>query len=154
MASAAVRALIARIESAFPDAPPPPFDRRLDNLVPEDAAVFRRTRWRAIVSDKLPYDAVFFFSDRQLRYYLPAYLVAALRWPRRAAKGNLHRALVGSLVAPRRNDPDRAAFFARMDPLALEQKRVVRACLWQFAAEFPCDPEAPRALRRYWAQYE
>jgi hypothetical protein len=144
----AVRGLILQIESAFPDAPPPPYDRGLDHLLPEDAAVFRRTRWRTIVSARLPHDAVYFLADEAYRYYLPALMVTALRWPRRA--GNLRDSTLSSLLAPRPSDPERAAFSTRMDAFTLEQRQAILAFLVHLDVPGSIDPRASRARRRYW----
>lgn len=145
---AAVQRLVGRIEAAFPEAAPPPYDPSLDMLSPEDRTPFRRRRWRDIVTDRLPYDAVFFFDDEPFRYYLPAYLVTALRWPRRAA--NVRSSSVASLVAPGPGDPELARFRARMDAFTPDQKQVIRDFLLCMQAFDRIDPRAGRALRRYW----
>jgi hypothetical protein len=145
---ATVQRLIAAIEDSFPDAEPPPYDKGLNHLLPEDAAVFRRTRWPAIVSARLPYDAVYFFSsDEAFRYYLPAMMVTVLRWPRRAA--NLMTAVLTMLDPPRRTDPEHASFFVRMDAFTPEQKRAVRDFL-VYLDERCSESKAPHALRVYW----
>lgn len=147
-----VQRLIRDIEAAFGDEAPPPYDRGLDRLSPEDRGPFRRRRWQDIVSPKLPYDGVFFFGDRAFRYYLPAYLVTALRWPSRA--GNLRSAAISSLVAPGPSDTELAEFRVRMDAFTPAQKRVVREFLLAEQERDPIDREVSRALRRYWKTAE
>jgi hypothetical protein len=137
---------IASIEAAFPDAPPPPFDQGLLHLTVKDARVFRRTRWRAIVAPRLPYDAVYFFGDESYRYYLPALMVTALRWPRRAE--NLLHSTVSSLVPPGSRNPERPRFHTRMDAFSPAQRRAIAEFL-EYAGDGLDALERQRAMR-YW----
>ena len=143
--------LVAAIEAAFPDAPVPPYDRGLDALLPKDGAVCRRTRWRDIVSPRLPHDVVYFFADdAAYRYYLPAWLTAVLRWPSTVSKGNLRQALLSTLTAPRVDDRDYGRFIARMEGLTQAQRYAVRTFLAWCEALDPTDELPGRARRRYW----
>ncbi len=144
----AARRLIKQIEIAFSDTSPPPYALPLEQLCPEDSMMFRSRRWQDIVTYRLPYDAVFFFDDESYRYYLPAYLVTALRWPRRAA--NVRSGSIASLLPPSKKDPELSEFRSRMDAFTQEQKRIIREFLI-FMQEFDqIDPRAKKALRRYW----
>jgi hypothetical protein len=136
---------IASIEAAFPEAPPPPFDRSLLHLMVKDARMFRRKPWRAIVTPRLPYDAVYFFGDESYRHYLPALMVTALRWPRRAE--NLLHSTVSSLVPPGSRNPERPRFHTRMDAFSPAQRRAIVEFLEHVGGLDA--PEHQRAMR-YW----
>jgi len=110
--------LITEIEAAFADVPYPGDDRivvpcRGDTEVEEYREAFRGKHWREMTSAWLvwQFNAIHFFADEALRFFLPGYMIATISDPYRQGGVTLE-AVIHSLTIPveppgfRANRPD------------------------------------------------
>ncbi|KFA90911.1 DUF6714 family protein [Archangium violaceum] len=152
-------ALQRQIEAAFADAPHPGDDRigydADDWESAELARAFKGRQWKELSPVELQYHSSSFLSSEGFRYYLPAYLLAALE-----DHGNLMPHTVYGLTLPQGSSPEeqrlRAWQLERFEVLSPTQKRAVRAFL-EFARDeashyFSQGQEPRLALERYWEQ--
>ncbi|HZI08286.1 MAG TPA: DUF6714 family protein [Archangium sp.] len=157
MPSSRSKALRRQIEAAFADASPPGDDHI--GYDPEDwesvelARTFKGRHWRDLSPSELQYHSSSFLSSEGFRYYLPAYLLAALE-----EHGNLMPHTVYGLTLPAESSPEdltlRAWQLERFEGLSPTQKRAVRAFLEYArdeASHYFSQGQEPRlALTSYW----
>lgn len=159
MPGARTEAIRRRVEAAFADAPYPGDDHigydPGDWESAELSRAFKGRHWRELSPAELQYHGSSFLSSEGFRYYLPAYLLAALE-----DHGNLMPHTVYGLTLPGGSSPEeqrlRAWQLERFDGLIPSQKRAVRAFLEYArdeASHYFSQGQEPRlALARYWGQ--
>ena len=154
-----LQALRRQIETAFADAVYPGDEYIGYN--PDDwesaelAQDFKGKHWKEVPLEKLQYHSSSFLSPAGFRYYLPAYLLAAL-----ADYGNLLPHTVYALTLPEKSSLEEQGLWqwhlARFDGLTPAQKEAVRAFLEYArdeASHYFFQGELPRlALERYWTR--
>lgn len=157
MPSSRREALLRQIETAFADTPHPGDDHiGYDSDDWESAELtraFKGRHWRDLSPAELQYHSSSFLSSEGFRYYLPAYLLAALE-----DHGNLMPHTVYGLTPPEASSPEeqrlRAWQLERFEGLSPAQKRAVRAFLEYArdeASHYFSQGQDPRlALERYW----
>ena len=150
-------ALRRQIEAAFANAPYPGDDHigfdADDWESAELARAFKGRHWQELSPAELQYHSSSFLSLEGFRYYLPAYLLAALE-----DHGNLMPHTVYGLTLPQGSSPEeqrlRAWQLERFEGLSSTQKRAVRAFLEYArdeASHYFSQGQEPRlALERYW----
>lgn len=150
-------ALQRQIEAAFADAPHPGDDHigydADDWESAELARAFKGRHWRELTPAELQYHSSSFLSSEGFRYYLPAYLLAALE-----DHGNLMPHTVYGLTLPPGSSPEelrlRVWQLGRFEGLSPAQKRAVREFLEyarDAASHYFSQGQEPRlALERYW----
>lgn len=159
MPTSRLDALKQQIEAAFADAIKPEDDRigydPHDGESQELAYAFKGKHWKDIPREDLQYNSSTFLSPEGFRYYLPAYLLAALD-----DHGDLlPRSVYGLMPDP----PDRPSTDGlsewqrtRFEPLSPLQKHAVRAFLEyvrdKFSQNFPESHAPGAALERYWGR--
>jgi hypothetical protein len=138
-------ALAARIKKAFADVPHPDDDRLVDDPRHWEGGQFAREfagkDWKTLplefLSDNL--FSLHYFTPEAFRYYLPAYLLAALRKlsdaEAQTGAGNIEHTVscclhpdwcVAGWMTQEQTDVARGKFRARVSGLTLAQKVVVR----------------------------
>lgn len=150
--------LVQKIEAAFADAVYPG-DDNLVNLYHDDVfcqecaeihKTFKGRRWQTITKDVLTrnHEAVFLFRPDAYRYYLPAFLIAALRQLK--TSDNLPPSTVFSLSPI---DKETDYFKSRIRGFTAEQKQVIREFLELYAQNTAIshDKALKKALR-YWRE--
>lgn len=159
MSSARREAIRRQIEAAFADAPHPGDDRI--GYDPEDwesaelSRAFKGRHWRELSPAELQYHGSSFLSSEGFRYYLPAYLLAALE-----DHGNLMPHTVYGLTPPEGSSPEEQRLrdwqLERFEGLTPAQKRAVRVFLEYArdeASHYFSQGQEPRlALERYWGR--
>ena len=161
MESKSLEALKHQIRAAFATAPRP--DDDCIGYNPDDwesaelAQAFKGKQWQELTPAELEYHSKSFLSHEGFRYYLPAYLLAALD-----DYGNLLQHTVYGFILTEDPSPKhkelRAWQLKRFNGLAPIEKRAVRAFLEYTRDEYPHyfprgGKNEPRlALERYWGQ--
>lgn len=87
---------------------------------------FKGKDWRALPLNLLKYHAegLFFFTDESFRFYLPAYLIASIRFYSRV--DIIPHMIVRSLTAPKEQGPRMEQFTNRINKFNQSQKTVIR----------------------------
>jgi hypothetical protein len=152
-------AVVAEIDAAFSSAPWPPPHRIIQNRrdieSQEIASILKANHWR-----DLPFDTVFqlrdslpFLSPEAFRFYLPAYMITAIRHYEDA--DTLPEYVVYQLASPADNTTEKHWFLQNAIGLTIEQRRAVVSFLEymekKHGADFP-NGEPQRALR-YWTKF-
>jgi len=117
----------------------------------------------------LHYNSLTFFTPEAYRFYLPAYLLATLKWCNSSSRVpvtgyGIQNAVVWSLIPPKHKGAAMDHFLARINGFTEEQKLTIRDfLLWIVKREgkhhllhstrtAPLS-DAEIALRRYWAKW-
>jgi hypothetical protein len=149
-----------QVRAAFADAIHPGDDRIAYD--PDDwesaelAQAFRGKHWSELSHEELQYHSPSFLSSEGFRYYLPAYLLAALD-----DYGNRMPMIVYGLTPHDESSPEERELrdwqLERFEGLTTAQKRAVRAFLEYArdeASHYFSQGESPRiALERYWGRF-
>lgn len=153
--------LLARIHSAFADVPPPPDDRLVSDggsYLEGDAIrqAFRGRRWHEVPLDDLRREvaALYFFTPEAFRYYLPAFLAAAVADPARS--DTIPGSLIRALSKPDAPGDDLRWFEDRAGGFTDAQSAAIRAFLESRVKHFAgSDPfgDAEAALKSYWIEH-
>ncbi|MFY0563591.1 DUF6714 family protein [Archangium lansingense] len=150
-------AIRQQLEAAFADAPYPGDDHigydTEDWESAELVRAFKGKHWKELTPAELQYHSSSFLSSEGFRYYLPAYLLAALE-----DHGNLMPHTVYGLTLPAGSSSGeqrlRAWQLERFEQLSPAQKHAVRAFLEYARGEashyFSQGQEPRLALTRYW----
>jgi hypothetical protein len=152
--------VVAQIERAFADVVYPGDDHLVYDAsgyhleAAEIATAFRGRHWRDVPLATLKRESsgLFFMTPAAYRFYLPAYLIAAIR--AYDETDTLPGSVVFSLTAAPAEDPGRAeSFRARVADLTPSQRDAIRSFLEFLAAEhgrdFPLG-DIERALDSSW----
>ncbi len=119
-------------------------------------AAFQGKRWQHLPLKFLRYHAssLSFLTPEAFRYYLPAFLLAALQSYKKADM--VPFSLVFHLTPPAEGDPERSRFDQVVTGLTQEQKVVIATFLQymleEHAGDFPLG-DVQTALERYWGAY-
>jgi hypothetical protein len=154
--------LARKIERTFATVPYPGdsdlvYDNSGDHLeCSEVAEAFRGRNWKDLDLDFLRYHAqsIFFLSPAAYRFYLPAYLLVSLR--SFAEADTIPGTIIGSLTAPKGQNPEDMDFFLRTVRMFEPEQREAITAFLEFMANthqdsFPFD-EPRIALERYWSR--
>jgi hypothetical protein len=121
------------------------------------AALFRGQDWRTLTKDRLVQnrDSLLLFQPAAYRFYLPAYLVAALKhWN---DFDTFNSSVVMSLTPPNPQEGLDEFFSNRVTEFTSEQKNVIRAFLKMYVETRPTtlgyNKSAWKALR-FWERYK
>lgn len=151
--------LVKNINESFSDAEYPGDDNIVyDNTgyhleCNEVADAFRGKKWNEVPLEVLRYnhEGLFFFTAQGYRYYLPAYLRAAVQSYKVAS--NILGTVVFSLTPPTTEGPKTIEFHRKMEGFEPSQKKVIKEFL-EFVAEFHGSDFAnnlPKlALEKFW----
>jgi len=122
--------IVDRIKAAFAATAYPgdaAFSASLINEEPDQFRYLRRRSWQDLQLERMPglSDVLMWLSPEALRYYLPAFLIAAVTLPGIPGTGDV----IGFLAPPGRSEPLRSSFFHFVKGLTADQRSVVADCL-------------------------
>lgn len=146
---------VNRIQQAFLAVPYPGDDNLVDHPAYPDVAEvrdeFRGQTWLDADVELLRrnVEALSFFTPEAFRYYLPAFLRAALLEPRRA--DIIPQFVCLSLTPPKDDGPQLRRFRKQMHLFSSDQKDAIRSFL-TYAQEHLALAEARQALHRFWSR--
>ncbi len=153
--------LAEKIEKAFSEAAYPGDDKLVYDNSPEQLEcvevrnTFRGKHWNEIPLKVLQQnaDSIFFFTPEAYRFYLPAYMIAAVISYRNADL--IPTSVISSLTMPD-TETDSALFLKKVQGFSPTQKSVIRSFLEFISSEHGADfpTGLPRkAINRFWRRY-
>lgn len=126
----------------------------------EIAAAFKGKHWGDVPLELLlgSHESLSFFTDEAFRFYLPAYLLAAIE---RYEDADIIPLYVLFSLRPSRKGEEEARFLARMEGFSTVQREAIRSFLrfmaHAHAADFPSNDltrdEPSLLLEQFWEQF-
>lgn len=127
--------LVARINKAF-EGMPFPAGQVVSVETQDDEGTtehFLGTRWQEHTPESLQnFTALSFFTPEAFCYYLPAYMLAAMKQPRSGIADSLIEYL-----CPPKNNPKRSSYWVWWSRLSTDQRRCIVAFLEEFRSTNP-----------------